>query len=258
MAGAVERRRRITVIDDHPEFLEVIQEVLSDKYDVSVFSGHRIFPEHIVESRPDLLIADLRLDHGELQGWDIVELVRAHRHLRVIPIVVCSADPHALAGRAAAILGAGNTALLAKPFDLAHLEQVVRHGLNAGFPGARLVAGSVDDYDSFFAGSTDAIIVTDRSGRYLDANDVALDLIGLTREELRRRSIGDLDTTERAWSDAEWGRLQHDGWWHGSVRLSLPNDRTLLMLATAQTVPNGDGSAFVSWLQPMEEAGAGA
>jgi len=255
MAKAVEPRGRITVIDDHPEFLEVVQEVLSDLYDVAAFSGHEITPEHIVDSRPDLLVIDLRLDAGQLQGWEIVELVRAHRHLRLIPIVVCSADPHALKGRAAAILNAGNTAVLAKPFDLAHLEQVVRHGLTSGFPDSRPVAGDASEYGALFVGSTDAILVADGAGRYLDANDVALDLIGLSREELRRLSIGDLVATEQAWTDAEWGRLQRDGWWHGLVRLSLPEDRTVLMLATAKTMPNGGHPVFVSWLQPVDESG---
>ena len=164
MSRVPDRRRRITVIDDNPDFLEVMQEALSEEHDVIAFSGHEITPDHIVDSRPDLLIVDLRLDRGELQGWEIVTLVRAHRRVRTTPIVVCSADTQALTDRAAVILGAGNIALLSKPFDLDHLERVVRHGLTNGFPGGR---GERDGagYRSGFTGTADAILVADHTGR---------------------------------------------------------------------------------------------
>ena len=253
MATAAQRRSRVTVIDDHPEFLELMCELLSTDYDVTALLGATLTPDDILDSRPDLLIVNLGLDRGEVQGWDMVTVARAHRALRATPVVVCSADPHGLKVRAEGVLNTGNTAVLAKPFELDHLERVVRRGLIAGFPGGRL-AESEAGYRSLFSGSTDAILVTDESGRYLDANDVALDLLGLTRDGLRRLSVADVVATERVWTDAEWERYRSDGWWHGSVRLSLPGNRTQLMLATARMVPNGNHSEFVSWLHPVEAA----
>ena len=134
MAKAAERRPRITVIDDHQEFLDLMQELLAPAYDVVTFSGHDLSPDDILDSRPDLLIVDLLLDRRDLQGWDVVTLVGAHRHLRTVPIIVCSADLRALADHSAAI-GSGPMAFLAKPFTLDTLSALVKRGLTAGFDG---------------------------------------------------------------------------------------------------------------------------
>jgi DNA-binding response OmpR family regulator len=125
---------RITVIDDHAEFLGLMRQLLSGSYDVRTFTGRDISPDDILDSNPDLLIVDLRLDTRDLQGWDVVRLVRAHRHLRAIPIVVCSADHGALRERSAA-MSAANVASLAKPFELEALEALIQRGLSDGFAG---------------------------------------------------------------------------------------------------------------------------
>lgn len=118
-----------------------MQELLSTRYDVTVFSGVEISPDDIVDSTPDLLIVDLRLDRRDLQGWDIVELARAHEHLRKIPIVVCSADLGELQTRERAVLDAGNTTMLSKPFSMDTVEGIVSLGLLHGFAHDQVAAG---------------------------------------------------------------------------------------------------------------------
>jgi CheY-like chemotaxis protein len=81
------------------------------------------------QRRPDLLIVDLRLGAHELQGPDIVSLVRAHGELRHIPIIICSADAAAMQARAEEFLAAGDVLLLTKPFSLDQLEEFVGQGL---------------------------------------------------------------------------------------------------------------------------------
>lgn len=132
----LESRPRITIIDDNPEFLALMQDLLAPRHVVVTFSGHGITPDDIVDSRPDLLIVDLRLDDGDLQGHDIVGLTRGHRHLRTIPIVVCSADARSLNGYAASILEERNIALLTKPFTLEAVEAIVLNGLGNRFEAA--------------------------------------------------------------------------------------------------------------------------
>ena len=134
MARAIERRRRITIIDDHVEFLDLMRDVLSPVHDVVTFSGHELSTDDIVDSRPDLVMVDLLLDGSDLQGWDVVTLVGAHQHLRHVPIIVCSADLRALADRSAAI-GRGRIGVLAKPFTLDELDELVKRALTTGFDG---------------------------------------------------------------------------------------------------------------------------
>jgi CheY-like chemotaxis protein len=131
--AASSRRHRVTVIDDQEDFLELMVDVLSPRHEVATFSGHDLTPDDVVDSRPDLLVIDLRLASGDLQGLDIVRLARAHRDLQAVPIVVCSGDPLALDGRAEALSSAGNTAMLLKPFSLETVEEIVGRGLNGGY-----------------------------------------------------------------------------------------------------------------------------
>lgn len=245
------QRRRITIIDDHAEFLALMQDVLSVHHDVVTMSGRDLTPDDIVDSRPDLLLIDLRLDTRDLQGSDILALVRSHRHLRKVPVIVCSADAQALNGRADAILARGNTAILSKPFTVDTLEEIVGLGLSRGFSSRPVLDAAADRFDG--SNSTDAILIADQTGRYVDANDAALSLLGLTREELCRRSVADVVATDRAWTDAEWERYRRDGWWQGGVTLRLAGNRTRRMLATAGIVEGGEQPAYVSWLQPIEE-----
>lgn len=254
MARAVPERRRITVVDDHADFLEVVREILSEEHDVVAFSGHDITMDDIVDSRPDLMMVDLRLDRSELQGLDILTRSRAHPGLSGVPVIICSADIHGLGSRVDAVLDAGNTALLAKPFTVDSLEEVVAQGLARGFPRAVLPSITARDYHGLFVDSTDAILVADSAGRYIDANDVALSLLGLSRDELRGRPVADLVAEDHAWTDAEWHRYQQAGWWHGTVTMLLPGNRTRRMLATARVVELEDAPAYISWLQPIEDA----
>jgi PAS domain S-box-containing protein len=251
MAEAAERRRRITIVDDHAEFLDLLRELLADRYDVTTFSGHELSPGTIIDSAPDLLIVDLRLGTHDLQGSEIVTLVRAHRHLRTLPIVVCSADAGGLKAHGEELL-VGNTAVLPKPFTLDRLEEVVEHGLNAGFPGDGLADADGDGYRHLLEESSDVVLVADHLGRYIDANDVALRLLGTTIDELRQLEISDVVAEERRWTDAEWQRYQRERSWHGPVTLTIPGKGRQRMLATARIIGNGDQPVYVSWLQPVE------
>lgn len=126
------RARRITVINDSPEFLEVISELLEAVgYAVQAFDGSRLTMEQLVETRPDLIILDLRLHPGsaQLTGWDFLLLLRAHRELREIPIIVCSADLAQIREREPELRQIALTWVLPKPFDLDELEDLVSRAL---------------------------------------------------------------------------------------------------------------------------------
>lgn len=126
-------RRRITLIDDHAEFRALMRELLSRDYEITTFSGTEISPDDIVDSAPDLLIVDLHLDRRDLQGRDIVDLVRSHERLGSTPIILCSADIVGLKVQERAVLDGGNIALLNKPFSMETVEEIVSHGLTTGF-----------------------------------------------------------------------------------------------------------------------------
>lgn len=65
-------------------------------------------------------------------------------------------------------------------------------------------------YRGLFEGVTDAVLVADAEGRFIEANPAATELLGYTREELLQRRVGDL-AVDPAHSRATFARLQQTG-----------------------------------------------
>ena len=120
------RRRRISVLNDNADFLELMSAILDEDagYEVSVFAGEDTSIDQLAESKPDLVIVDLLL--GGASGWEIVTLSRADARLADVPIIVCSADVNGLRSRAAELERIGRVHLLPKPFGIDEMTSLVR------------------------------------------------------------------------------------------------------------------------------------
>ena len=132
--------QRVTVIDDSPELLSLFEDVLSrDGVEVTLLDGATSIAE-ILESRPSLLVVDLRLGTNSLPGWDIVRLARQSRALDHVPIVVCSAALDQVRQHETEIEEFPRTYLLPKPFSLADLESVLHEALGQAHPLVRVAS----------------------------------------------------------------------------------------------------------------------
>ncbi len=115
--------RRVTVVNDNPEFLELARDILeSDQYEAATVDGD--LPdalERIRASRPDLVMIDLRMGTMGLHGWGIGQQVRADPALTSVPILLCSADIIALRQLAADLATLRDVETLEKPFTVDEL-----------------------------------------------------------------------------------------------------------------------------------------
>jgi CheY-like chemotaxis protein len=127
-------RPRISVVNDNPDFLELMSAILDEDagYDVTLFDGAKASIAELVASRPDLVIVDLVL--GGASGWEIVTLTRAEPQLADRPIVICSADVTALRERSGELERVGNVHILEKPFSLDEITEVVERLIGRGAP----------------------------------------------------------------------------------------------------------------------------
>lgn len=118
---------RITVVNDNPEFLELVRDILEDEQyaTVCIDGDDADALSRIVESRPDLLIIDLRMGTDELHGWDIAQEVRREPALEGLPVIICSADALALRGLASDLAQTKNVQTLMKPFAIAELTGAI-------------------------------------------------------------------------------------------------------------------------------------
>jgi CheY-like chemotaxis protein len=125
----IEHRPRITVVNDNPDFLELMHSLLEEDsgYDVTTIDGDTISDvEPIRQSRPALLIIDLRWRRDGLAGWDILLAVRRDPELGDLPIILCTGDLVGLQEHAEEITGDPKVATLEKPFQVAELEALVK------------------------------------------------------------------------------------------------------------------------------------
>jgi CheY-like chemotaxis protein len=127
-------RPRISVVNDNPDFLELMSAILDDDagYDVTLFSGENTSIAELAASDPDLLIVDLVL--GGASGWEIVTLTRAEPDLADLPIIICSADVSALRERSEELERIGNVHILEKPFSLDQITEIVERLIGRGSP----------------------------------------------------------------------------------------------------------------------------
>ena len=119
-------RHRVSVVNDNPEFLELMADILDGDggYQVTTFEVPTTSVDDVAASDPVLVIVDLLL--GGASGWEIIALSRADDRLSGIPIIVCSADVASLRDRADDFERIGNIHVLAKPFGIDELLQLVQ------------------------------------------------------------------------------------------------------------------------------------
>jgi CheY-like chemotaxis protein len=117
-------RKRITVVNDNPEFLGLMQDVLQDaSYPATLIDGDRENARELIEaSDPEILVIDLRLGTDSLKGMEILRWLRDHPTYRHIPVIVCTADSWAVESMAEELNGMPKVTVLLKPFSVEALH----------------------------------------------------------------------------------------------------------------------------------------
>ena len=118
---------RITVVNHNAEFLELLRDILNDERYVATCIDADVEDEaaRIVESRPDLLVIDLRMSSGGNRGWDIAQQIRREPALDGLPVLICSGDILALQELADDLAGVQLVQTRAKPFEIDELTAAI-------------------------------------------------------------------------------------------------------------------------------------
>lgn len=107
----------IAIVNDNTDFLDLMLELLEGEgYRAKTYKVAQDAYQQIKVDEPTLIIVDIRMETPEA-GWQLIELLRLNPETRATPIIVCSADAHALREKAAH-LRERDCDVLQKPFDL--------------------------------------------------------------------------------------------------------------------------------------------
>jgi len=115
-------KMRILIVDDEPANVALLEDMLSDQGYINLKSttDSRRVPEFCREFDPDLILLDLCMPH--VDGFAVLESLRAERSEVYLPIIVLTADVNEESKRRA--LHCGATDFLHKPFD--YIEVLLR------------------------------------------------------------------------------------------------------------------------------------
>jgi CheY-like chemotaxis protein len=118
--------KRIVVINDTKEILELFHEILSEQgHEVVLLSYAPDDLHRITEQAPDLIIVDFVLGSArEQEGWQLLQKTRMNRSTQHIPIIACTAAIQQVREQEGYLLEQG-VGIVLKPFTIEQLENAV-------------------------------------------------------------------------------------------------------------------------------------
>jgi len=113
----------VLVVDDEPDFCQVVKEILSID-GLVVLEAHSVIQAlaTLAHQAPDLVLTDVMMP--DIDGLDLIRSLRSEPSWSRIPAVVVSA--RVLEEDRAAALQAGANAFLPKPFSARELRETIR------------------------------------------------------------------------------------------------------------------------------------
>jgi two-component system response regulator (stage 0 sporulation protein F)/two-component system alkaline phosphatase synthesis response regulator PhoP/two-component system KDP operon response regulator KdpE len=129
MSARQDDRRKIVVVDDAPEILDLLDVVLGDEgFHVVSCDDADQAQEVIAAEGPALVIVDLTM--AGVHTWGLIETLVDDPRTRAMPFIICSGAVPELRAAEERVRSLGGDVLV-KPFDLDLLIEKV-HGLIAG------------------------------------------------------------------------------------------------------------------------------
>ena len=112
-------RRRILVVDDEQEIVDVLSEYLADAYDVDCALSASQALERVRAQRPDLVFLDINMP-----GINGIEALRLIKQIdNTIPVLMVTANTDTALAAEALKLGAFS--YIPKPFNLKYLKHLI-------------------------------------------------------------------------------------------------------------------------------------
>ena len=183
-----EKLKTILVVDDVPDNISILAEILRDEYRVKAATGGA---EALLIARgdppPDLILLDI-----VMPGMDGFETCRALKQDEAgsrIPVIFLTATDRATEESKGFEAGAAD--FIAKPVDPAVVKSRIKAQLEMREEAIR---ASEIRYRRLFETSNDGILIVDpESTRVLDVNPFMIEMLGYSYEEYFGKRLGDLE-----------------------------------------------------------------
>ncbi len=81
--------KKILVVDDEPDILELIKDILKSKYEVYTAKNVKEAVSTLEKVKIDLIILDIMMP--QIDGWDFLWMIRGSEKYREIPVIIVTA-----------------------------------------------------------------------------------------------------------------------------------------------------------------------
>ena len=136
--GPVGAGKRVLVVNDTQEILELFEELLTDLgFEVRLMSFAPRELDRVREAAPDIIILDFVFGQRELLGWQLLQKIKMDRELDSIPVVVCTAAAREV-GEQQGYLTEQGVIVVLKPFNVDQFEGAVVRALTVSNSAAGL------------------------------------------------------------------------------------------------------------------------
>ncbi|SFA81030.1 MULTISPECIES: ATP-binding protein [unclassified Bacillus (in: firmicutes)] len=134
--GNIGRGYHIMVIEDDTSLAQlIIQELRESGFHAENFKNGRDALLAIEKETPDAIVLDILLEKGDLDGWEVMEMIKKSERFKDIPIIISSALEEKEKG-----LSLGANDYLIKPYKQSQLSKAIMQTLlNMGKMGQILV-----------------------------------------------------------------------------------------------------------------------
>ncbi len=173
---------RILLADDNADMRDYIQRLLSQQYQVEAVADGAAALAAAQQFPPDLVLTDVMMP--ELDGFELLQSLRADTHTREIPIILLSAR----AGEEARVEGleAGADDYLTKPFSARELLAHVDANLKLGQLRREAMQKRIRN---ILESITDGFVALDHGWRYIYVNQNAEAQLQKQRAELLGKTL---------------------------------------------------------------------
>ena len=113
LEARLHKRRRVLVVDDEAVSRQMLEKILSEKYEVDLAENGRQALNVILENKDTLSLILLDLIMPEMDGYELLEIIQHDDNLRHIPVIVLTAEKSAEVKS----LNMGAADFIHKPFD---------------------------------------------------------------------------------------------------------------------------------------------
>lgn len=131
--SVIPKRAKILVINDSPEFLQLMREILAVEggYEVATFDQSEGVVHQVSCDRPDLVILDV-VFHMPPDGLTVAAELAEAEHTRDLPVLFCTAlGERDIAEEAHREIHSRNQRILFKPFEIDTLLDIVSEMLKS-------------------------------------------------------------------------------------------------------------------------------